>query len=266
MLSRRRFLSLCAGGVAAATAGRLFRPRLAHGFGADSKFVFAQLRYGADDAVWNPRPASLVRLGFELEKRTSVDALTQEIDVSLADPDLYAHPFLWLGGDRELPAFTDADLARLREFLTFGGFLVVDSAEGRAGGAFDRSVRDLASRLFPAQPLARLPDDHVIYKSFYLLRQPVGRLAIVPYLESVTHDDREVLVYSQNDLAGAFAKDPVLERYDYDCEPGGEDQREMAFRLGVNLAMYALCLDYKTDQVHVPFILERRHWQPDDSE
>ena len=43
--------------------------------------------------------------------------------------------------------------------------------------------------------------------------------------------------------------------------PGGEAQREMAFRLGINLAMYALCLDYKTDQVHVPFILRRRQWQ-----
>ena len=32
-------------------------------------------------------------------------------------------------------------------------------------------------------------------------------------------------------------------------------------RLGINLVMYALCLDYKTDQVHVPFILKRRHWQ-----
>ena len=43
--------------------------------------------------------------------------------------------------------------------------------------------------------------------------------------------------------------------------PGGERQRELAFRLGINLAMYALCLDYKTDQVHVPFILRRRQWQ-----
>ena len=37
----------------------------------------------------------------------------------------------------------------------------------------------------------------------------------------------------------------------------GGDQREMAFRLGVNIVMYALCLDYKTDQVHLPSIMER---------
>jgi hypothetical protein len=28
--------------------------------------------------------------------------------------------------------------------------------------------------------------------------------------------------------------------------------------------MYALCLDYKSDQVHVPFIMKRRRWKPDE--
>ena len=39
---------------------------------------------------------------------------------------------------------------------------------------------------------------------------------------------------------------------------------DLAFRIGVNLVMYSLCLDYKTDQVHVPFIMRRRRWKPDD--
>ena len=52
--------------------------------------------------------------------------------------------------------------------------------------------------------------------------------------------------------------------WEHECYPGGERQRELAFRLGVNLVMYALCLDYKTDQVHVPFIMKRRRWKPDD--
>jgi hypothetical protein len=40
--------------------------------------------------------------------------------------------------------------------------------------------------------------------------------------------------------------------------PGGEDQREEAFRLGINLVMYALCLDYKTEQAHIDYILRTR--------
>ena len=39
--------------------------------------------------------------------------------------------------------------------------------------------------------------------------------------------------------------------------PGGEVQREMEFRAGVNLVMYALTGNYKADQVHVPALLER---------
>jgi hypothetical protein len=39
--------------------------------------------------------------------------------------------------------------------------------------------------------------------------------------------------------------------------PGGEMQREMALRFGVNLVMYALTGNYKTDQVHAPALLER---------
>jgi hypothetical protein len=46
--------------------------------------------------------------------------------------------------------------------------------------------------------------------------------------------------------------------WDYDVGIGGDAVREVSFRLGVNLVMYSLCLDYKEDQVHIPFILERR--------
>ena len=37
----------------------------------------------------------------------------------------------------------------------------------------------------------------------------------------------------------------------------GERQREMANRFGVNLVMYVLTGNYKSDQVHVPALLER---------
>ena len=76
-------------------------------------------------------------------------------------------------------------------------------------------------------------------------------------------DDRAVIAYSQNDLGGAWQRDD-MGNFEFVCEPGGERQREMAFRLGVNLVMYALCLDYKSDQVHVPFIMRRRRWRPND--
>jgi hypothetical protein len=102
----------------------------------------------------------------------------------------------------------------------------------------------------------------VIYKSFWLLtpQQTGGRVSVAPGLEAIIHDGRAAIVYCQNDLAGAWAKDN-FGNFQFQCYPGGERQRAYAYRLGVNLVMYSLGLDYKTDQVHVPFILERRKWK-----
>ena len=85
----------------------------------------------------------------------------------------------------ELPSA--AGIEALRRFLTFGGFLLIDSAEGSTDGAFDGSVRKLISAMFPspAKGLEVVPPDHVVYKSFYLLDKPVGRLAIAPAMEGV---------------------------------------------------------------------------------
>ena len=60
-----------------------------------------------------------------------------------------------------------------------------------------------------------------------------------------------------HDLAGALSRDN-LGSYSFPVTPGGDAQREQAFRFAVNLVMYALCLDYKDDQVHAPFIMRRR--------
>jgi Domain of unknown function (DUF4159) len=230
----------------------------AHAIGEHDKLAIAQVSYAGN---WNPRPTAPRRLLWELDKRTSIEVALEPVEVRLSDePALRRNPLLYLAGDAALPNFDDNDVARLRRHLSAGGFLLVDGADARPGGGFDRSVRALMQRLFPREPLVKIGPDHVIYKSFYLLKTPVGRVAAVPYLEGIVHDGRLVVVYSQNDLGGAWARDN-FGQWEHEVLPGGDTQRELAFRLGINLAMYALCLDYKTDQVHVPFILRRRQWQ-----
>lgn len=230
----------------------------AHALGEREKLSFGQIAYSGN---WNPRASALRRLAWEIEKRTSIETLGEAAEVRLSDENsLKKTPLLFLSGDGALPLFDDGEVARLKRHLSSGGLLVVDGAEAHPGGAFDQSVRALVKRLFPRGGLQKISPDHVLYKSFYLLRSPVGRVAAVPYLEGVEHDGRLVIVYSQNDLGGAWARDS-FGQWEHEVVPGGSAQREMAFRLGINLAMYALCLDYKTDQVHVPFILRRRQWQ-----
>jgi hypothetical protein len=237
----------------------------AHAIGPASKFRFGQLQL-ASGPSWNPRPSALRRIGWEVQKRSS--SIQVELTPAIVTPTsdtLHETPFLYLTGQREIDLPSAAGIEALRRFLTFGGFLLIDSAEGSTDGAFDGSVRKLISAIFPApgKGLEVVPADHVVYKSFYLLDRPLGRLAIAPAMEAVIRDGRIVVAYIANDLGGAWARDD-FGNHDFPCEPGGERQRELAYRMGVNLVLYALCLDYKSDQVHVPFIMKRRRWKPDD--
>lgn len=255
-VSRRAFLGLGMAGAAWLLSGR------AHAIGPSSRFRFGHLMLGRS---WNPRPSALRRMSWEIEKRTSIDVALDASPVALDSPVLHETPFLYLAGDREFEVPGQAQVEALRRFLTFGGFLLVDSAEGSTDGAFDHSVRRLLEAVFPppAPGLELVPSDHVVYRSFYLLDRPLGRLAITPVMEGILRDGRLMVAYVQNDLGGAFARDN-FGNYEYQCVPGGERQRELAFRMVVNLVMYALCLDYKSDQVHVPFIMRRRRWRPSD--
>jgi hypothetical protein len=258
-VSRRTLLRASAAALLAAAVGGV---RDAGAIGRSSKFRFGHLQVGGNS---NPRPNALRRLLWEVEKRTSIDVDLESPRVTPTSPDLHETPVLYLAGDREFPLPSQEGIGALRRFLTFGGFLLVDSAEGSTDGAFDQSVRKLIGAIFPPPGggLDLVPPDHVVYKSFYLLDRPHGRLALSPMMEAVIRDDRMVVAYVQNDLGGAWSRDN-FGNYEFPCEPDGERQRELSFRTGVNLVMYALCLDYKTDQVHVPFIMRRRRWKPDD--
>jgi hypothetical protein len=248
-LSRRAFLR----GTAAAAAG-LAVPRAARAMADASKLVIGLVQHGGQ---WNPRPSALRRLGWELTRRTSIETANDAAPVRLDRPGLHRHPFLVLAGAGSLPPFSEVERAALRRHLQYGGFLLVDAADGSDGGGFDAAIRRELARVLPASPLRPVARDHVIHKSFYLLDRQGGRVLVKPWIEAQALDGRLAVVYSQNDLCGAWARSELGD-WEFACTPGGEAQRETAIRLGVNVAMYALCTDYKDDAVHLPFILRRR--------
>jgi hypothetical protein len=248
-MSRRAFLRRLAGATAAAAL-----PSWAAALPDASKLAVAQVQHGGN---WNPRPSALRRLAWELARRTSIETAAEPALARLDRPGLHRSPMLYLAGLGAFPPFSEAERGALRRFLQYGGFLLVDAADGAEGGGFDASARRELSRVLPAAPLAPVPREHVLYKSFYLLDRQGGRVLVKPWLEGQVLDGRLAVVYSQNDLGGAWARSELGD-WEYPCTPGGEPQRETALRLGVNLAMYALCTDYKDDAVHLPFILRRR--------
>jgi hypothetical protein len=244
-MDRRTFLQLIA-----ATSAAAVLPGRARAFGDTSRLVFAVGRHAG---AWDRRSSGLRRLAFEIGTRTSISTMPQEQSFDLDSPELFAHPFLYITGDGALAPLAEAQVENLRRYLTYGGFILCDGEDAAFADSCDREL----ARVLPGSTSGRIPAEHVIYKSFYLIDQPAGRLLTRPYLGGVVQGPRVAAVVSANDLGGAWSRDE-LGSWDYEVSPGGESQREVAFRLGVNLAMYAMCTDYKDDQVHIPFIMRRR--------
>ncbi|MEM1415597.1 MAG: DUF4159 domain-containing protein [Myxococcota bacterium] len=213
------------------------------------------------DGLPEPRPSARRRLAWEVRKRTSIETRLRPGRARLDDPSIFETPLLYLAGDRAFEPLSEAEVVGLRRFVEFGGFVLVDDASGGSAEGFDASVRRLVGRAFPDERLAPLPRDHTVFRSFFLLERPVGRVRGGRDVEGVLRGNRVGLVYSRHDLGGAWARDN-LGTWQHTVTPGGERQRELAIRLGVNLVMYALCLDYKDDQVHAPFIMRRRAGTP----
>jgi hypothetical protein len=246
-LGRRAFLR-------GATAAALAASRPARALTDASRLAIGQVQHAGG---WNPRPSALRRLGWELSRRTSIETANEPVPVRLDRPGLHRTPLLYLAGAGAVPPLGEDERAALRRHLQYGGFLLVDAADGSDGGGFDASVRRELAKVLPSAPLQPVPRDHVLHKSFYLVDRQGGRLLVKPWLEAQALDGRLAVVYSQNDLGGAWAR-TELGDWEFPCTPGGEPQREAAIRIGVNLAMYALCTDYKDDAVHLPFIMRRR--------
>ncbi len=246
-------ITLAAGLLAAALA-----PTAAHALGESTRFAVRSVLYDGGDP--RPRESAPRRLGWEVRKRTSIDVHPDPGGARLDDPAIFDNPFLYWSGDEAFDPLSEAELAGLRRFVRFGGFVLIDDASPAQSG-FDRSIRRELGRAFAGRPLRPLANTHTVFRSFYLLTRPEGRVRGPEQLSAIEVGDRVAVLYSRHDLGGAWARDN-LGSWEHPVAPGGDEQRERAIRLGVNIVMYALCLDYKDDQVHAPFIMRRRGGGP----
>jgi hypothetical protein len=196
------------------------------------------------------------RLAWEVRKRSSVEPILEPGRTRFDKASLFRSPFVYWRGSEDFPPLSPDAIDGLRKYVHRGGFILIDDATA-GGEAFDRAVRRELLRAFPAMPLRPISSEHTVYRSFYLVDRPVGRVQGPTFLEGMTYGDRIAVVYSRHDLGGARLRDQ-LGAWSQAVVPGGERQRELAIRLGVNLVIYALCTDYKDDQVHAPFIMRRR--------
>jgi hypothetical protein len=236
----------------------LLLPRPARAFGDSGGFDPRVLLTGSQVAT--AHASAPERWAWELVQRTSAPARLRPSVVRADEPAIVEGPFLYWSGDLQVAPLTAAEIAGLRRFFALGGILLADdAAPGDRGepGAFGRSARREIARVLPDSDPIPIGPEHVIFRSFYLLRRAEGRVAGRPTLDAVVRGGKARVLFSEHDLGGALARgasgmweQPVL--------PGGDVQREHAIRLAVNVAMYVLCSNYKDDQVHAPFLMRRR--------
>lgn len=232
----------------------LFLARQARGFGEAGAFNPRLLRAGhAPSLAWHESAVS--RWSWELVRRTSAPARLVPSHVGADDPELYGEPFTIWAGDQDVGTLRNAELRGLSRFFSLGGVLLVDDSEPEKQ-SFGRSVRREIARVISDSPSVVLPDSHVLFKTFYIIQRPVGRLAGPGVVEAVVRGKNAQVLYLGADLLGALAY--ADNGFMFPVEPGGIEQREHAARLAVNIAMYVLCSDYKDDQVHAPWLMRRR--------
>jgi hypothetical protein len=228
---------------------------------ATQELRLAYVRTGNPEADETAR-AGLVGLTNTLHRRTAVEA-AEPLEVDPERDDLIFFPLLYWAITPEQRPLSPKAVDRINRYLATGGTILFDTRDqGERGylvGSGTAVLRQLL-RGVRTPALQPLPPDHVLTKSFYLMQDFPGRWAggqvwVEPTQERV-NDGVSTVIIGSNDWAGAWAVDgngrPL-----HAVVPGGEPQREQAYRFGVNVVMYALTGNYKSDQVHVPAILER---------
>ncbi|MDX2264533.1 MAG: DUF4159 domain-containing protein [Hyphomicrobiales bacterium] len=220
--------------------------------------------------------SGLVGLSRVLAARTAMEP-AEPMGVNPETDELSVFPLIYWAIPDSAPALTDAAAAKIDAYMKSGGVIIFDTRDyqmpfGRrtpgSGEPAGTALGDMLAKL-DIPRLEPVSDEHVITKSFYILRSFPGRweggelwvdaqtnVSDTETRRALKSDGVSAILVTSNDLAAAWALDEANSPL-HPVAPGGEEQRELAFRAGVNIVMYALTGNYKADQVHVPALLER---------
>lgn len=209
--------------------------------------------------------AGLAGLSRSLFARTTVEP-ADPVGVNLSTHELSLFPLIyWRIPENQTP-LTETERERLAEYMRNGGTLFIDTADAGTPQLVSGSghLREILRGL-DVPPLATVPEGHVLTRAFFLLdtfpgRYDAGQVWVeATNAEDLSASDRDgvsPIIIGSNDYAAAWATDEAGRPLTA-VSPGGDRQRELATRFGINVVMYVLTGNYKADQVHIPALLER---------
>jgi len=203
---------------------------LAQGASHGDELAVARLKYGGGGDWYNDR-SIIPNLMREMNRRTGIEALEEETILELTDPELFQHPFLFMTGHGNI-RFSEEEIQRLRLYLSHGGFLYADDDYG-----MDKAFRREIKRVFPEEDLVELPFSHPIYHILYDFPSGLPKIhehdRNPPQGFGLFHQGRLVLFYTyETNISDGWA-DPEVHQ-----DP--PEIREQAFRMGLNILIYAL--------------------------
>ncbi|TXR47448.1 DUF4159 domain-containing protein [Phyllobacterium endophyticum] len=228
-----------------------------------------------DGAVDDVSKAGLLGLSKALSDSTALEP-GEPIGVNPATDDLAFYPLIYWPVDPAARMPAPEAIAKIDAYMQQGGTVLFDTRDQDAAAvSFDNSttpanqrLRDILSGL-NIPPLEPVPSDHVLTKSFYILQDFPGRYRGSPLWVQASQPaepraDRPVragdgvtpIMITGNDFAGAWAANAEGSPL-YPTIPNDPMQRVYAYRAGINIVMYMLTGNYKSDQVHVPDLLQR---------
>ncbi|OFX02870.1 MAG: hypothetical protein A3E78_02625, partial [Alphaproteobacteria bacterium RIFCSPHIGHO2_12_FULL_63_12] len=255
-----------------ASAAPLDRPLspLAEEAALSMRLAFVRTGDPATDRV---SEAGLRGLSAELTRRTSSEPAAP-VGVDPETDDLSVYPFLYWPVTPGAAALSDRALANIESFMRFGGLIVFDTRDDERAVSGAETPEGIALKSILSgidlPPLTPVAENHVLYRSFYLLSDLSGRMATRPvWVQSGDgpNDSVTPVIIGGRDWAGAWASndagEPLLPvrttaRPCTNAEGAiPRNPRECAYRAGINMVMVALTGNYKSDQVHTPVLLER---------
>ena len=135
-----------------------------------AEFVFAQLSY--EGGSWDAGPSPWENLRRSLESATSVSSRSERQVVGILDDNLFSYPFLFISGEDSFFPFRENELLRLRKYFNYGGTLFADDGAATPHVGFDASFRREIARIFPEDPLRRLPTIATIFNTLLCIISP----------------------------------------------------------------------------------------------
>lgn len=205
----------------------------------------------------------LENLSTELYDRTAIEP-AGVVGLDLEKEDLSFYPVIFWPISPAQPDLSSHAVENVNKYIHNGGLIIFDTRDANisySGGetANQKALKRLV-RHIDLPPIEKVPSTHVLTKSFFLLDHFPGHYdgknVWVEQSKETVNDGVSTVILGGNDWLGGWATTAAGLPL-YPIIPNGDRQRELSFRFGINIMMYALTGNYKADQIHVPSILER---------